>query len=184
MSHPRTSSTHPSLSNRNPLSLSDERKRDGLLRTTWVNIVAGFKCRPTPRGPWDETATGDQTPWRYVVAPIRGALKQAVESGDRALIEQTLEGARAFCRELEADFASLVPATDQSSIVQDALAETHVQGPADEASMALVQTPNCPVAAERAVLPLQRHYTRLGNLLEKCRRHARKARTSSMVVVR
>jgi hypothetical protein len=152
--------------------LPDERRRDALLRTAWVNIVAGFKCRPSPRGPWDETASGDQTPWKYVVAPIRAALARAVVMGDQQLIEQTLEAARAFCRELEADFASMVPAAEEGSIVSEALAETESQGPADAVQMALVARPD-PTNADRAIKPLERQHERLGALIRKCRRDAR-----------
>lgn len=176
MSMPRMNGSHPGNSNRIEIGLSDERRRDGLLRSAWVNIVSGFKCRPSPRGPWDETATGDQTPWKYVVAPIRGALKSAVESGDRALMNQTLENAHAFLEELKADFSSLVPSESEESILALALEETKHQGPADEATMALASNPQCPTAAERAVLPLERHQSRITKLLEKCRIHARSPR--------
>jgi hypothetical protein len=50
-------------------------------------------------------------------------------------------------------------------------------------AMALVHSPD-PITADRAVLPLARHYERLGRLLERVRCHARRARPSSMAVVR
>lgn len=177
-----TNGTHPVPRNRNISGLSDEVRRDGLLRTAWVNIVAGFKCRPSPRGPWDETATGDQTPWKYVIAPIRSAIRDAVNSGNVELINQTLEGARAFCRELEADFVSLVPQESEESLLALAISETELQGAADPVQMALVANPNCPTAAERAVLPLERHHSRIAKLLERCRIHARSARSSALVL--
>lgn len=171
---PSTNGTQVPARNRNALDFSDERHRDGLLRSAWIAIVAGFDCRPSPRGPWDETATGDQTPWKYVVAPIRGALASAVATGNRQLIEHTLEGARAFCHELEADFASLVPPACEESVLTLALEETKYQGPADEAAMALAAKANCPIEAERAIGPVARHAAALTTLLNCLRRSARR----------
>lgn len=177
MTHPRTSSTHPLKVHRNLTAFScapeEDRRRDGLLRSAWNLITDGFSCKPEPKTAWYETATGDSTPWKKVVTPIRAAIVAAHMSGDEQLLAQTIEGANAFCDELKADFASLVPTTDQGSIVQDALAETHMQGPADEASMALVHNSACPIAAERAIAPLARHLTTLVRLIEHCRRAAR-----------
>lgn len=170
---PSTNGTQAHPRNRNALDFSDERRRDGLLRSAWIAIVSGFDCRPSPRGPWDETASGDQTPWKYVVTPIRSALASAVASGNRQLIEQTLEGARAFCHELEADFASLVPSNDEASILVLALDETKHQGPADEAAMALAAKANCPIEAERAIGPVSRHAAALLTLLNGLRIKAR-----------
>ena len=180
----QTNGTRRESCNRNPISFSDERRRDTLLRSAWVNIVSGFKCRPSPRSPWDEAATGDVTPWKYLLAPMRNAVLSAVETGDKQLIEQTLEGCRAFLREIEADVASLVSPNDEASLLALALDETKHQGPADEATMALAANPACPIAADRAVQPLERHHSRIAKLLEKCRRAARAPRTSSMAVVR
>lgn len=161
------------MSNRNQLAFSDERRRDGLLRQSWNAITSGFKSKPEPKATWYETASGDVTPWRLVVNPIRSAIVQAVQSGDKQLVEATLEGARAFCRELEADFVSLVPSTEEESIVALALEETKYQGPADEATMALAASTNCPTAAERAIAPVARHATAVAALLNSLRRHAR-----------
>lgn len=159
----------------------EDRRRDVLLRSAWVNIVSGFDCRPAPRSAWDEAATGDLTPWKKVVTPIRQAIQSAVFIGNKQLIEQTLEGARAFCRELEADFASLVPPEDEVSLVTDALEETHYQGPADEYEMAFVRDPS-PITAERAVAPLSRHADRLSALVRRLRVYARSPRNQLRAV--
>jgi hypothetical protein len=174
----RTNGSAAETVNRNPrgLSFGEEKRRDSLLRAAWIAIVSGFACRPSPRGPWDETASGDQTPWKYVIAPVRSAIAAAVASGDRNLIEQTLEGARAFCRELEADFASLVPAESEESIVTLALEETQLEGPANEIEMALAANPNAHTA-ESAITPLSRHAAALAELINHCRRLARQPQT-------
>lgn len=159
-------------------------RRDSLLRSSWNQITGAFKSKPEPRSSWYETATGDLTPWKQVVVPIRAAILAAHASGDKQLLATTLENARAFCRELEADFTSLVPCNDEASILAVALDETKHQGPADEAAMALAANPACPSAAERAIGPLNKHYLRLGALLDKCRAASRAPRASSMAVVR
>ena len=137
-----------------------------------MQIVSAFSCRPAPRGVWDETATGDDTPWKRTVEPIRAAILAAVQSGDKQLIEHTLEGARAFCHELESDFNSLVPAESEASIVALALHETKLEGSANEVEMALVQNPT-PIEAERAIGPLATQLSSLALLLSGCRRLAR-----------
>lgn len=161
---------------RNPLDFSlspaEERRRETLLRDAWCSIVDGFDCRPAPRSVWDHAADGSQAPWNKAVKHVRQAIQSAVFIGNKQLIEQTLEGARAFCRELEADFASLVPAEDEVSLVTDALEETHYQGPADEYEMAFVRDPS-PITAERAVAPLSRHADRLSALVRRLRVYAR-----------
>jgi hypothetical protein len=168
-SHPR---------NRNPRAFSysfdpqDERRRDTLLRDAFMLIVAPFKSRPEPRGPWDETATRDITPWSYPLGLMRNAMATAIVSGDRNQIEQVLGGVRAFCRELEADITSMVPATEEESIVTVALEEIHVEGQANESQAALIAHPS-PTTAESAIIPLERHYERIGKLIRKCRRVAR-----------
>jgi hypothetical protein len=181
---PTTNSTQLQNRNRNHFVFSfphpEEKRRDGLLRTAWMMIVAGFKCRPSPRGPWDETATCDQTPWAYPLTLARLAMAAAIRSGDQMTIDQTLEGVRAFCREFEADITSMVPEAEAESVVAIALDETHVEGPANEVQMALVRNPD-PIAAERAVLPLERHHNRLGALIRECRRLAR-SRASTVSV--
>lgn len=159
---------------RSTLNFSEERRRDGLLRTSWNQIVSAFKPKPEPRSVWYETATGDTTPWARVVVPIRAALLAAVQSGDRQLIASTLEGARAFCRELEADFASLVPQSEEESITAIALDETHLEGPANEVQAQLIANPS-PTNADRAVLPLERQRNRIDTLISRCRRAARQA---------
>lgn len=168
-----TNRTPSAKGNRNILDFSDERRRDGLLRQSWNAITSGFKSKPEPKATWYETASGDVTPWRLVVNPIRAAIVQAVATGDKQLIETTLEGARAFCRELEADFASLVPSESEESILALALSETRHQGPADEATMALASSATCPTAAERAIAPLTAHLSSLVRLVDHCRRAAR-----------
>jgi hypothetical protein len=182
---PITNVSHASPRYRNPLEFSftptENSRRDTLLRTAFVNIVAGFSCRPEPRSAWDEAATGDLTPWKKIVHPIRHALNAAVLSGDQELIAQTLEGARAFCRELEADFASLVPQPQEESIVAIALDETKCEGPANEVQAALLADPS-PTSADRAVLPLERQWLQLGELIDKCRRVAR-SRSASLVSI-
>jgi hypothetical protein len=160
---------------RNLLTFSDEKRRDGLLRTAWSQITFGFKSMPEPKSSWYETATGDLTPWRKMITPIRAAVLAAVRTGDQKLIDQTLEGARAFCRELEADFTSLVPATAEGSVAAIALVETECEGAANVEEVALVASPT-PTQAERAVGPLSRHIAALVSLVDKCRRLAREAR--------
>jgi hypothetical protein len=137
-----------------------------------MSIVAPFKSRPEPRGPFDETATGDLTPWAYPLSLMRNAMAAAIVIGDRGKINATMEGVRSFCRELEADIASMLPATEAESIIAVAMAETECEGPANEVQMALVAQPN-PVNADRAVVPLERQYERLGALIKTCRRVAR-----------
>lgn len=159
---------------RSILEFSDERRRDGLLRSSWNQITAGFKSKPEPKSTWYETASGDVTPWRLVITPIRAAIVAAVQSGDKQLIEQTIEGARAFCRELESDFTSLVPAAEEESITAIALDETHLEGPANEVQAQLIANPS-PTNADRAVLPLERQRNRIDALIERCRRAARQA---------
>lgn len=170
---PQTQRTAAAKVQRNITALScDERRRDGLLRASWNLITNGFKSKPAPTSSWYETATGDLTPWRQVVIPIRAAILKAVESGDEQLIEQTVEGARAFCKELEADFLSLVPARKEESTIALALAETEAEGSADSIEMALVAHPT-PMEAEKAIGPLSRHLAALVLLTDGCRRLAR-----------
>lgn len=156
------------------LEYSDERRRDGLLRTAFMKIVDGFGRRPEPATTWNETATGDVTPWRTLlfVPVIRKAILEAVQSGDKQLIAQTVEASRAFCHELEADFVSLAPSAEETSIIADALAETSAEGPANEVEMALVQNP-CPTSAEKAIGPLSKQLASLTDLVTKCRKYAR-----------
>lgn len=172
------STQHPLVQKgkRNALNFSDEKRRDSLLRLSWNQIVAGFKSKPEPKSTWYETATGDVTPWRLVVNPIRAAIQQAIESGDKQLIEETLHGARAFCHELEADFVSLVPNETDLSVIQIALEETKAEGPANEAEMALVHDASLsPVEAERAIGPLSRQLSALAQLVNLLRITARKS---------
>jgi hypothetical protein len=105
----------------------------------------------------------------------------AVLTSDHKTINATVEAVRNFCRELEADITSMVPATEEESIVSLALAETHVEGPANESQAALIANPN-PTTAESAIIPLERHHERIGTLIRKCRRVARS--TPSVVQVR
>jgi hypothetical protein len=176
---PETQLTPAVNRNRNHVAIScDERRRDGLLRTAWMGIVQAFPCRPEPRGIWDESATGDDTPYKRTVEPIRAAIRAAVLSGDKKLIAATLEGARAFCRELEADFTSLVPAEGEAGVVALALEETRDEGAANEVEMALVTSPD-PASAERAIGPLAAHLTAVTELLSGCRRLAREDRRLS-----
>jgi hypothetical protein len=139
-----------------------------------MKIIAAFDCRPEPRSTWDETATGDATPWRTLlfVPVIRKAILAAVATGDQNKIDATLEGALAFCEELKADYLSLVPSHTDISLVSLALLETHHEGPANEAEISLVQNP-CPTEAERAIGPLSRQCASLVSLIERCRREAR-----------
>lgn len=162
------------MSNRTELSFSDAKRRDGLLRTAYMKIAEGFEKKPEPSNTWYETATGDTTPWRTLlfVPSIRKAILAAVASGNRELAETTLEAALSFCDELKADFVSLVPQTQEESIVQAALEETHEEGKANEVEMALVQNP-CPTSAERAIGPLSRQSATLLDLIERCRTLAR-----------
>lgn len=187
MSHPRTNTTHLQNGNRNLQLYScapiEVLRRDSMLTAALVKIPEGFHAVPEPKSSWYETRTGDFHPLKHLTRMVRGAILAAHATGDKQLLATTIENARAFCRELEADFVSLVPSESQESLLAAALEETKHQGPADEAAMALVSN-TCPTEAERAVPYLERHYTRLGKLLEKCRRHARKPRTSPMVVVR
>lgn len=159
-------------------------RRDGLLIGALVKITEAFPSVPEPKSSWYEMRQGDFNPIKHLMRMTRGAILAAHASGDKQLLAITLENARAFCRELEADFVSLVPQESEESILACALAETAVQGPADEATMALANQPNCPTAAARAVQPLERHYSRIAKLLERCRLAARSPRTSSMVLSR
>jgi hypothetical protein len=154
------------------ISSEDERRRDGILRAAWNKIPDGFPAKPFPKSSWYEAASGDSTPWKKTITPIRCAILAAVLSGDKKLIAETLEGARAFCRELEADFTSLVPAEGEESIVTLALEETQLEGPANAIEMALVENPT-PIEAERAIAPLSRHSAALAELVERCRKLAR-----------
>lgn len=172
MTMPSRNSQSTTRGKRSLLDFSDEKRRDTLLRTAWNQIVSGFKSKPEPKSTWYETASGDVTPWRLVVNPIRAAIIQAVESGDKELIDATLQGARAFCHELEADFYSLVPSEAEQSVIQIALEETGNEGPANEVEMALVQSPS-PTAAERAIGPLTHQLASLVQLVNACRRLAR-----------
>lgn len=184
---PTTNARAASPRNRNPRSFSflfapaEERRRDALLRAAFMGVVASFTCRPKPRGPWDETNTGDLTPWTYPLGLLRNAMAAAVLTSDHKTINATVEAVRNFCRELEADITSMVPATEEESIVSLALAETHVEGPANESQAALLANPN-PTTAESAIIPLERHHERIGKLIHKCRREARS--TSTMVPLR
>lgn len=166
------------------LLVPDTEKRDQLLLESWQRIVSGFKARPEPQSVWNESFRAEvrYTAFASVVTPIRAAIVQAVRSGNRDLVEKTMEGARAFCRELEADFASLIPSTEEESIVAVALAETHVEGPANEIEAALIARPT-PETAATAVVALERHHERLGRLIDHCRRFARTP-NPSMVSVR
>lgn len=183
-----TNGTHPSQVKRNLTAFScaplENCRRDSLLRFSWNAITGAFKSKPEPKSSWYETASGDLTPWKQVVVPIRSAILAAHASGDKQLLATTLENARAFCRELEADFVSLVPQESEESLLAAALDEATAEGQANPVQMQLANTPNCPTAAERAIGPLSKHYLRLGALLEKCRNRARASRTTSMVVVR
>lgn len=163
-------------------SLENERRRDALLRTAWLNIVAAFACRPYPRSAWDEAATGDYTPWKRIVTPIRCAVYAAVKTGDKKKIRETTDAAVQFLREIEADFLSLVPAEAEESLVQVALEETEAEGSANVCELALVGSPTDPNAADRAVLPLSRQYAKLGSLLDRCRKLARESRPRLSVV--
>lgn len=154
------------------LSLTDEHRRDGLLRSAWLKITESFPAKPHPKSAWYETSTGDYTPWKRTIDPIRAAIVQAVQSGDKQLIGQTLQGALAFCEELQADFASLVPAPLEESIVQVALEETHLEGPANQVTLSLASNPTR-TEAERAIGPLSAHLSSLVQLVDRCRRMAR-----------
>lgn len=155
----------------------EQRRRDSILRSAWMRIVKPLSCRPTPRGPWDEAATGDVTPWRPVIEPVRNAIASALCNGDERITQETVDAACAFCEELKADFRSMVPAREEESIVTLALDETQVEGPANEAEMALVKSPDCPITADKAVKPLEQQYERLGALIRKCRSTARQTST-------
>lgn len=177
-----TNGTHPATVKRisGAFSYVEEKRRDSLIRSAFLNIWAGFKCRPEPRGPIDEVAQGDSTPWKYALAPMRNAVLSAVQSGDRQLVDQTLEGIRGFLREIEADVCSLIPVQESEVCLRTAaVEETVFEGAANPVQMELAANPNCPTTAEKAVLPLMRHHERLGRLLERCRRFAR---TSSVAV--
>lgn len=183
-----TNGPHPSESKGNQLDFSfspaEEKRRDGLLRDAFGRIVQGFHCRPSPRNPWDTVADGTQTPWKYLLAPMRNAVASAVVSGDKQLVDATLEGIRGFLREVEADVSTLVPPeAEEPCAVTLALEETALEGHANPVQMAFVANPSA-IEAEKAVVPLTRQYERLGNLIKGLRKHARKARTSSLAVVR
>jgi len=150
----------------------EERRRDTILRSAFMAVVAPFQCRPDPRGPWDETNTGDLTPWSYPLGLLRNAMASAVVTKDRATIDRVQEAVRNFCHELEADVTSIVPAREAESLTQIALDETHAEGFANEVEMALVRDPS-PTNADRAVIPLTRQLDRISALVRECRRAAR-----------
>lgn len=166
-------------SNRNALPFSDERRRDILLRSAYMKIVQALDCRPEPRSTWDETNTGDVTPWRTLLflPVIRKAILAAVATGDRTKIDHTVEAACVFCDELKADFRSLAPAATAESIVAVALDETHLEGEANEVQAQLIASPS-PTNADRAVPALERQRMRLGQLIDCCRRAARETSPS------
>lgn len=169
-------------SNRNTrfgsFDVREEHRRDVLLRAAWMKIVAAFACRPSPRGPWDETATGDATPWRYIVAPCRNAIATALCQGNDRLVEQTIEAACAFCDALKADFRSMLPEREEESVVTLALLETEYSGVATVEAMRLVAHPS-PIEAERAIEPLLREESALTRLLNRCQRLAREPQMRS-----
>lgn len=169
---------------RNPYAFScddrEARRRDAILRAAWMRIVASFKCRPDPRGPWDEAATGDVTPWRQVIEPVRNAIASAVFNGNPVQIRETVDAACAFCDELKADFRSMVSTVEEESVVPLAMDETHLEGPANEAEMAVVKNPDDPCVAESAILPLERHGEAIGKLVRALRLKARSARPTSV----
>lgn len=185
MSHPRTHSTHPQNGNRNlqPHSCSplETQRRDSMLTAALVKIPEAFSAVPEPKSSWYETRQGDFHPLKHLTRMVRGAILAANASGDKQLLATTIENARAFCRELEADFVSLVPSEGEESLLALAIQETELEGAANPVQMALAANPNCQTSAERAIGPLSKHYLRLGALLEKCRSHARRPRTSQMV---
>ena len=186
MTMPTTNATQGIPRNRKSYGFSfpesEQRRRDSILRASWMRIVAPFTCRPSPRSPWDEAATGDVTPWKPVIEPVRNAIASALFIGNERQIQETVDAACAFCEELKADFRSMVPAKEEESIVALAMDETQVEGPANEAEMALVKSPDCPATADKAVQPLERQYERLGALIRKCRNAARQ--TSSPMAQR
>lgn len=106
---------------------------------------------------------------------MRNAIAAALFNGDEKQIQETVDAACAFCEELKADFRSMVPAREES-IVTLALQETHCEGEANEMEGELLARPDA-VTADKAVLPLERQYERLGALIRKCRNAARQAST-------
>ena len=161
-------------------SLRELRRRDSLLRTAFLRIIAGFDCRPSPRSPWDRAADGTQAPWGRLVLAIRGAILSAKQRNDDELLRSTVEAACAFCDELKADFASLLQKTEELSLIQLAIQEAEVEGAAREAEVRLVAHPS-PIEAERAISPIEQELHNLGALLDECRIAARS--TPQMVSV-
>lgn len=176
-----TNASQSTARQRNPLDFSftpaEERRRDTLIRSAYMKIVEGFDCRPAPRSHWDEVNTGDVTPWSKLLSAPRQAVASAAFIGNQRLIDQTRDGVRAFCRELEADFLSLLPEEQEESATAIALDETQCQSEAEPLEMAFVASPS-PSTAESAVLPLERHYESLGKLIKRLRVAARQARTA------
>jgi hypothetical protein len=152
--------------------LRELRRRDSLLRTAFLRIIAGFECRPSPRSPWDRAADGTQAPWGKLVVAIRGAILSARQRGDVELVRTTVEAACAFCDELKADFASLLQKAEEFSLVQLAILEAETEGAAREAEVRLVAHPS-PTEAERAITPIEQELLNLGALLDECRIAAR-----------
>lgn len=162
--------------NRNPRvrswDIREEHRRDVLLRTAYLKIVAAFACRPSPRGPWDETATGDATPWKYIVVPTRNAIATALYIGNERLVDQTIDAACAFCDQLKADFASMRPAKEEGSVVTLALLEAECSGSVQVEAMRLVSSPTA-IEAERAIQPLIEEESALMRLINRVQRLAR-----------
>lgn len=154
------------------LTPQNERRRDALLRTAWMKIVAAFPCRPAPRSAWDHAADGSEARWEKVIHPMRMAVSAAVFIGNQQLIEQTMEGVRDFLRAVEADIASLIPATEEESVIALALLESEREGTARREKMALVAHPDS-IEAERAIEPLLDEESALVRLINCVQRLAR-----------
>lgn len=159
--------TAPALSQ----DLRELRRRDNLIRDSFVDIVKGFKTRPDPVSPWNRAADGTQMPAGRTINAIRSAII-AARRDNPELAYQTVEAACVFCDALKADFTSLIPSDEACSVIALALLETECAVSAKVEEMRLVASPT-PIEAERAIRPLLKEASSLVRLINGIQRLAR-----------
>lgn len=151
--------------------LRELRRRDNLIRDSFVNIVSGFERRPDPVSPWNRAADRTQMPGGRMIGAIRSAILAARDRNPE-LAYQTVEAACAFCDALKADFTSLIPSDEACSVIALALLETECAVTAKVEEMRLVASPT-PIEAERAIRPLLKEESALVRLISGIQRLAR-----------